>query len=315
MQKKDLIHFLETLGVQFQVNDFRKSYIRNIVISCPFAKWTHKNGVDRKLGNASILVAEQPHLFHCFSCEQGSGTLGIMLDALLRRGFPEEKHKELVAMLDEDEKNFFSEGLFDGVDTREFNKLRMNKYTAPTTRVYDYLMYRNIAIDCIDKYEILQDGDYLVLPMLDFHKDIVGAAKRLISTDKSDRRKRWLYETGTCSDLCLFGEQFMRGGDDAVLVEGQFDVLYLDGFKPGVIPLGANGNSVSGYQIDVLKRLGSLTVMADGDEGGHKLERSAKKFLSEHIPLLFKAKLPDGTDPADLPREELVRIFDDRELF
>ena len=238
-----------------------------------------------------------------------------MLDALLRRGFPEEKHKELVAMLDEDEKNFFSEGLFDGVDTREFNKLRMNKYTAPTTRVYDYLMYRNIAIDCIDKYEILQDGDYLVLPMLDFHKDIVGAAKRLISTDKSDRRKRWLYETGTCSDLCLFGEQFMRGGDDAVLVEGQFDVLYLDGFKPGVIPLGANGNSVSGYQIDVLKRLGSLTVMADGDEGGHKLERSAKKFLSEHIPLLFKAKLPDGTDPADLPREELVRIFDDRELF
>ncbi len=312
MNREKLIEFLNIMGVKYRLDDFRKHVIENIVISCPFAHWKHKNGVDKKLGNASIRI-EEPNLFHCFSCEQGSGPLGRTVAVLKEFGFPADKCEKLEAMLDEDDKNFsIGEGLFDAKDTREFNLEWMGRYTPASTRVYDYLMYRGIAIDCIDKYDIQQHGDYMVLPMRDSLEKVVGAAKRLLSTDKSDRRKRWLYERGTCADLCLFGEQFLKGGDDVVLVEGQMDVMYMDGFKDGIRILGANGNSVSEYQVNILKRASSLTVMGDGDEGGKKLERSVKKQLLKHVPLLFKCRLPDEQDPCNLSREELVKLFDSR---
>jgi len=312
MKREELIKFLNILGVKYQLHDFRKHRIENIVISCPFAHWKHKNGVDKKLGNASIRI-EEPHLFHCFSCETGGGSLGYMVAVLKELGFPEEKCDKLEEMLDEDERDFtWDDGLFGEGETLEFNVEWMARYTPASSRVYDYLIYRGIAIDCIDKFDIQQHGDYLVLPMKDSLGNIVGAAKRLLSTDKDDRRKRWLYEKGTCAELCLFGEQFLKGGDDVVLVEGQLDVLHLDGFKDGVRPLGANGSSVSEYQVDILKRVNSLTTMADGDEGGKKLERSVKKYLYDHVPMLFKCELPEGKDPCDLSREELVELFDNR---
>lgn len=314
MTKKDLIKFLNILGVRYKLDDFRKEYIKNIFIECPFAKWTHERGVDSRLNNASIRVKELPHLFHCFACKEGSGTLTRMVDTLNRHGMSKEKCDKLLELVDDDDELEFGilDALEDSKPTKEFDTSLMDKYSEPSQAIYDYLSYRNVSYHVVDKYGIKQDRNYMAIPMKSSCGEIVGVAKRLAIGEFG---KRWRYEVTSCKELCLFGEQFVRGGDDAFLVEGQIDVLYTDNLIEGVLPLGANGSDLSACQIETLKRLGSLTLLVDRDKGGKFLEDKAIIKLYKDVPMLFKAELSkEGDDPAEVPKETIIESFKNRNV-
>lgn len=312
MNKTQLIEFISILGVEYRFDDFKHGKVRDVVISCPFAPWHHKFGVDRSLGNASIRVYKLPHLFHCFSCEKGSGPLPKMIEALRKEGFDSDKCDKLMELAQADMMDFtVSDRFAFEPDEEKFDVIRMNAYEPPSSLTYSYLAYRGIDFELIDKYEIQEWKDYMTIPMRNFNNEIVGVAKRLLIDN--DKLKRWIYETTTRAERCCFGEHFTVGGDDAILVEGQIDVLYLDGLIDGVIPLGANGSDISDCQVQSLKRMGSLTLMVDNDAGGEKLKKSAIKKLSEYIPLMFEAKIPaEYEDPASTPKDVLKKCFEER---
>ena len=312
MDRAQLIEFISILGVEYQLDDFKHDKIKDIVISCPFAQWHHKFGVDKHLGNASIRVGKLPHLFHCFTCKQGGGTLPSMIRALRTDGFSSEKCDKLLELASTDSLDFNMTDKFSfEPDDDKFDVIRMNAYEHPSSAVYSYMLFRDLPFELIDKFEIALWRDYMTLPMRNFNNEIVGVAKRLLFD--IPKLKRWIYETTSKAEMCLYGENFMVGGDDAILVEGQVDVLYLDGLIPGVIPLGANGSDLSDYQVSALKRLGSLTLMVDNDAGGEKLKKKTISELSEYIPLMFEAEIPaEYNDPAATPKSVLKECFDNR---
>jgi len=312
MDKDQLLEFINILGVEYQFNDFKHGKVKDIVVECPFAPWHHDFGVDRHLGNASIRVYKLPHLFHCFTCEKGGGPLPVMINALKKSGFDSDKCDKLMKIAVDDvlDFNIISKFSFEP-DEDEFDLIRMNAYDPPTSAIYAYLSFRDVDLSVVDKYEIMENVDYMALPMRNFNNKIVGVAKRLITDNP--KRKRWVYETTTRADMCLYGEQFFNAADDVVLVEGQIDVLYLDGVIDGVVPLGANGSDLSEYQLNVLKRAGSITIIKDNDKAGDKLKKQLVVQLSECVPLMFEAEIPEEyEDPASTPRDILRESYENR---
>ncbi len=104
----------------------------------------------------------------------------------------------------------------------------------------------------------------------------------------------------------LFGlfqaKQGMRQRGEAVLVEGNFDVvtLHARGVDHAVAPLGT---AFTSEQAKLLKRFAPRVVIAfDGDAAGKKATRAARVPCQEGGLEARVAVLPEGTDPDDLVR-------------
>jgi DNA primase len=106
----------------------------------------------------------------------------------------------------------------------------------------------------------------------------------------------------------LFGlhqaRQAIRQSGEAVLVEGNFDVvsLHARGFGNVVAPLGT---AFTPTQAKLLKRFASrVIVLFDGDEAGKKAVWAADKVLRHEFPDTRVATLPSRMDPDDFTRKE-----------
>lgn len=89
-----------------------------------------------------------------------------------------------------------------------------------------------------------------------------------------------------------------------VVVEGYLDVLALAGI--GIAAVAPAGTAFTEEQATLLARRGAERVLFvfDGDEGGR---RGAAKAVAATLPIgitPYVASLPEGTDPADLVRDE-----------
>lgn len=108
----------------------------------------------------------------------------------------------------------------------------------------------------------------------------------------------------------LFGlhqaRQAIRQGGEALLVEGNFDVVALHARGVGhvVAPLGT---AFTVPQAKLLKRFApSVTVLFDGDTAGRKATRAARIPCREGGLTAKVASLPRGVDPDDLVRTQGV---------
>lgn len=105
----------------------------------------------------------------------------------------------------------------------------------------------------------------------------------------------------------LFGlyqaKQAMRTRGEAILVEGNFDVvsLHARGIEAAVAPLGT---AFTADQARLLKRFApKVVVVFDGDSAGRKATRGARGPLHEGGLQARVASLPKGVDPDDLVRK------------
>lgn len=96
----------------------------------------------------------------------------------------------------------------------------------------------------------------------------------------------------------------IRMHDEAVIVEGNFDVLSLHarGLDRAVAPLGT---ALTAAQAKLIRRYAStVVVLFDGDAAGNKAVRAARAPLAEGGLLGKVAALPKGVDPDDYARAE-----------
>ena len=173
----EILSFLDALDLNYSSTG-AYSNLKNIVIECPFAKWEHHNGIDSKLGNASIRVQE-PHLFNCFSCGAGSGTLKTMLYELRRRGHKFKDFNHLLELVGSNKK--FSDAYQPKIYDAKFDTSLQDRSTEPSQKIYDYLASRGVRYSTVDKYGIKQARDYMTIPLLTGTQEVVGVAKRLVS--------------------------------------------------------------------------------------------------------------------------------------
>jgi DNA primase len=96
----------------------------------------------------------------------------------------------------------------------------------------------------------------------------------------------------------------IRQGAEAILVEGNFDVvaLHARGVQNVVAPLGT---AFTAAQAKLLKRFApAVVVMFDGDAAGRKATRAARAACRDGELSARVARLPVGVDPDDLARKE-----------
>lgn len=114
----------------------------------------------------------------------------------------------------------------------------------------------------------------------------------------------------------LFGlfqaKQAMRQRQEAVLVEGNFDVvsLHASGIEHAVAPLGT---AFTADQAKLLKRFApTVVVLFDGDAAGKKATRAARVPCREGGLEARVATLPEGKDPDDYVRSHGAAALLDR---
>lgn len=111
----------------------------------------------------------------------------------------------------------------------------------------------------------------------------------------------------------LFGlyqaRQALRAEGEAILVEGNFDVvaLHARGLRCAVAPLGT---AFTGTQAKLLKRFSpKVVVLFDGDAAGKKATHAARSACREGGLEARVATLPEGSDPDDFTRQEGVEAM------
>jgi hypothetical protein len=105
-------------------------------------------------------------------------------------------------------------------------------------------------------------------------------------------------------------KQLPEGWNDfVVLVEGEFDCIYLQQFGiPAIALLGTGVRSFSKEQMDYLLTKNKVVISLDGDEAGRKATLQLTKQLAGlvHVRVI---ELPYGKDPNDLGEDEVGGIY------
>lgn len=148
--------------------------------------------------------------------------------------------------------------------------------------------------------------DRIVFPIADISGRICGFGGRIIGEGQPKYLNSPETEVFRKSQLLLGlyqQKEAIRQADQAILVEGNFDLVSLVGheIRNVVAPLGT---ALTREQLRLLKRFaGGVTLLFDGDEaGGKAAERAVPLFLAEQIPGRV-VLLPDGHDPDTFVRE------------
>lgn len=147
----------------------------------------------------------------------------------------------------------------------------------------------------------------LVIPVYDEKKCIAVALRDTTGTFTP----KWLYQpkgvklTNILYNLNLALQQET---DEIILVEGIFDVWAYH--RTGIDNVVAIfGSSVSEEQYKILLKTGRNIVMSfDNDEAGIKCTKKAVKQFMNKTEILF-INLPEGKDPADCTKEELLDAY------
>lgn len=202
----------------------------------------------------------------------------------------------------------------------------MRFFKKPYGKFTDYLMgeKRKLTRDSIKKWNILcydedcgEDEpllkgwgkDRVVLPMYDRKGRLICIMGRSIyDVDKSEKvRKR-----GERKKI-LFGLTFTEKGTKLVLVEGEFDAIYLQQFGIPAVSIGTT--SISDIQIQkIIKFTDSVVLSLDGDtyrifnKDGVNIRKEVYDKLSRFV-TVDVLQLPRDKDPNELSSKEVQKIY------
>ncbi|MFH1130123.1 MAG: DNA primase, partial [Pseudomonadota bacterium] len=144
----------------------------------------------------------------------------------------------------------------------------------------------------------------LIFPLVDVRGSVLGFGGRLLGEGDGPKYINTpdtpLYRKGTTLYGLHVAAPAIRRKDEALLVEGNFDVLQLHqwGFDHAVAPMGT---AVTEQQVRLIKRFSKRVVaLFDGDKAGRAAARRAvHTFVKEGLDAKI-ATLPEGEDPDSL---------------
>lgn len=173
---------------------------------------------------------------------------------------------------------------------------------------------RGLSDDAIRKWKIgwHPTTHRISVPQYDRNKRLVNIAGRFVETivDLWEPPK-WMHATGFKKEVYLFGEDRLEysssGKGTAFLVEGMFDVIWLDDQGiPNV--LGMLGANLGRYQREKIVRwFDRLVIIPDGDQPGMNAATQIADSLGKMINVVV-FPTPTGSDPDQLKPEHLEDI-------
>lgn len=159
------------------------------------------------------------------------------------------------------------------------------------------------------KGEISKTYDRIVCPIY-INNTQIGASLR---KTKATEKVKWLHlPTGLGIGNIVYNLDACKEYDTIVVVEGIFDVwsYYQAGIKNVVCVFGSK---ITEEQYKILFRTGKDIILSfDGDDAGVKATKQATE-LFRYKCLLYMVKFEEGVDPGSLDKEELLKLYNEKE--
>lgn len=275
INKQEVIDKLEEIGIEiFRVNGVE------ICAKCPMHHDT----------NPSFFFNLENQRFHCFAgCLKGKGLhqLVYQVTGVSQKG---NLAKEVILHKFINNRN----GDKKIIPTIPFLPLALDNEGG------NYLLSRGFGSEIVKEWQIRywDEEAAIVIPIED-----KGFVLRYLS---KTAEKKYKYISGTRITETLFGlGKLPKTLTSIVLVEGSLDVIHLHqmGFANSLGLLHAD------ISIEQIKKLGGVTdyvyLMLDGDDAGKEAAKKIRKYLVNRF-IVKICNLPDGKDPADLIKNEII---------
>ena len=229
-----------------------------ITFDCPVCSYEIK-GLDQGDGKGNLEINYCRHIYKCWSCSETHGTQGP-LGKLFDR-FGTKQAKKTYNLVRPDEEKFIAKKVQVRLPQgyKEFKD--SNPRFIPHNEALRYLYKRGITDEIIEKYHIgyTSDGDFayrVIIPSFDKENVLNYFIARSWVPNKMK------YKNPTVpKETIIFNEKNIDFTKDIYLVEGAFDMLFLD----NAIPL--LGKHVSPMLFDRLynEAQGNIHICLDGD--------------------------------------------------
>jgi len=316
MTEKQFIQLLDEKDIRY----FRSG--ENIVLSCPFhIETTPSCSVNLKKGG-----------FNCFGCE-AAGTSRILIKKILGEDIEveiEDKEKELLDLGNVRDKlrNIRFEEAY-CLKIKVLINANFDDYDSVFNRreYMGYLKKRKINYFSCKKWNIrcgLYNGiERVLVPLYDEYFRLISILGRAISTKLDiDKRSSFIdkdirIRKSKSSDVgkILFGLQHLKS-KLGVLVEGEFDAIYLQQFGIPAVALGTK-KPTEIQLMKMVKNFEKVYLSLDGDIPLKTIEKRKKRVLGindivktirEYIDAEV-IKLPENKDPNDLNKREIFSLY------
>jgi len=265
-----------------------------ISFDCPVCSYDIK-GLDNGDGKGNFEVNYQQGVYKCWACSETFNTHGSLNKLFLKWGNKRNKSTwELIGgdFIKKSEKKYKDVKL-----PREYISFNKgNKLTIPYKEAYNYLRKRNITDKIINKYSIgyTTEGEYrgrIIVPSFDENEEINYFVSRSYVNHKNKYKNPEAEK-----DKIIFNEHLINWEEDVYLVEGVFDMFFLENSIPIL------GKSLSDKLWEKLYNncKKNIIVCLDGDawKDSEKLYRKLEGGkLTNRIRLI---KLPKDKDVSDL---------------
>ena len=269
------------------------------------------------------LEGEKKGLFNCYGCgEKGNffHLIAFLEDITYEQAVKKFYSSDIDVKSISKMQQYFSDYLQKGKKTK--NKIKvisrsfLEKFKQPYGPFLKYLKgdKRKLTDDTIRKFNILccDEGKWnsrVVVPVIDEKDRLIGCTARYIyDCDKSDKvRKVKESDVGKV----LFGLKNIKKGSPLVLVEGEFDMIYLQQYG---VPAVQSGKNPTPFQIaKVLDFTEHCIIALDGDvEYQYEKKLASVKTLREKLSGYIRVDvitLPEKKDPNELTPKEVEKLF------
>jgi len=265
-----------------------------ISFDCPVCSYDIK-GLDKGDGKGNFEVNYHQGVYKCWACSETYNTHGSLNKLFLKWGNRRNKSTwQLIGgdFIKKTEKKYKDVTL--PKEYISFNK--GNKLTIQYKEAYNYLRKRNITNEIINKYSIgyTTEGEYrgrIIVPSFDENENINYFVSRSYVNHKNKYKNPEAEK-----DKIIFNEHLIDWEKDVYLVEGVFDMFFLENSIPIL------GKSLSDKLWEKLYNncKKNIIICLDGDAWGdaQKLYRKLEGGkLTNRIRLV---KLPKDKDVSDL---------------
>lgn len=326
MRREDLLHYLTSLDVRVDNHQSRQN---KIVGYCPYARFTHESGEDRRPSFAAFVNDAGLSGFLCMACRK-KGTIHYLITSLSRLTGNDYNHLLEEVLLSEE----YGLTHFDNYEEALAVKSRPVVLTPLDEAMYkgvypcatdslearEYINNRGISDRTIKDLGLLYDPEEMrVLFEVRRRRDkrLYGYTGRAVYPSAKIKVKDY---AGLPKRNLILGEHRFTRGNPVLIVEGLFGYAWLheigaeDYFNIGAIM----GSVLTPEKADTLIEFGEPVYLLLDNDGGGELgtfgtgengDNGAVGLLINQIPL-FVPLWPDGkTDPDQLTLDEVVSML------
>lgn len=275
-----------------------------VMIQCPF----HDDS------NPSLSVSLKTGSWRCFACHTRGNWPKLVAELLGIEVVDVYKHlddtpapvngmrQKLVESLQPKQQVYFDYGNFRDV----FPSVIGTKGEA-------YLKGRGITKDMIRRFDLRWGTtgkwvDRVMIPIFTHNGRLISYAGRTIHPGVKPKTRKCRSPHKTLYGVYELGVQFTASNKPIVIVEGEFDAMYLQRYHvPAVAQMGTHELTPS--QIQVLRSLTKTVVLSyDGDEAGESALAKSMEVLGPWFRTIA-IRLPEGRDPNDLTPKEVKQTY------